>query len=274
MNESPPKGTQNSSSTKGKQQSPAPTMVDADVTHYDSAPLRSSTPSWFADFTEWMRGKTELLWEDRLSPSLQWLANIPARLSGGWVAIPHMSRHSRRRVKAKPFRSWNERGTRMLKQSTRLVTVVALVAAVVIILAAVSIRVASALSRVSTPSPSALLSLTPTPGSSITIRNGAGNYITPPPIPEYTMGMWVSNDTPGVGAATVVYARVGHNLAPVPNITVFITFNNHTISAVTNKDGIAQFSVSGNASQKPVYIYGSANVNGQDVKAETFFTPI
>lgn len=163
----------------------------------------------------------------------------------------------------------------MLRKFARvgLAVVVSLVVLAVLIVAAQ--RVANAVSKVKSPTDSLFGNGSTTNTASngaVTIRNGSGGDATMPPAPEYTLGMWASDMTPG--GTTTIYARVSQNSAPVPGVTVSISFNGRSLATNTNGFGIAAFTIpASGAHGQPVTVNGSVHINGQEIDADTFYTP-
>jgi hypothetical protein len=246
-------------------------VVDAD-TRQDAH--HTSKYGWLGDQLEWMRGKVELLWDNRLASMFGRLGNAPRRLTGGRVVPPRMSRRSRQQAGTRFLWSWEEQGVRMLKNIGRVSVVAVITGALLIVLGMAAARVANAVSHnvgslTKAPTP------TPPSGSAITIRNASGGNATFPPAPEYTLGMWPSNQTPGVGSSTTIYARVSHLAAPVQGVPVSISFNGQSMTARTNQDGIAAFHINASgASLQPVVVSGSIRINGKEIDASTFYTPL
>lgn len=265
----------------GSRTTPMPSMVDADQTagsRQSSAAFTSHNPTWWTDATEWLRGKGELLWENRLVPFLTWLGAVPERLFGAWGA---RTRLPRRRLRGSSLGewSWDDHGVRVTRQVGRFVMVAGVIAVAVLLISALAVHVASALAKSPTSLNKAAVSQpatpTPTPNPAITIHVNNGGF-TPPPAPAYTMGMWTSDNSPGVGGSVTVYARISQQGGlPVPDIAVSFSVYGHSESVKTDADGIAKIIVNASSgSNQPVLIDGTATVSGLNMTAETFFTPI
>lgn len=224
------------------------------------------------DLVEWFRGKFELAWENFLAPLFHWLVGIPLRLFGGWNRTVRLARGGHARVGL--AWSWEVQGVRMLKQVTRGVMLAAIALAVFVVMIAVAVRITSAITRAA---PAAIIvagTATPTTtDASITIRNINANAGTVPPIPAFTFGMWMSDEAPGIGVTTRVFARVSNYSAPVPNVVVTISIGGQTFSGLTNHDGLAIFPVSSGGTN-PVTVSGSVTVQGQTLNATTSFTAV
>jgi len=229
---------------------------------------------WRNDLLEWFRGKVELLGETRLSPVFGWIGDIPGRVFG-WQRRPRISRRSRRRASGQFLWTWEEQGVRMLKQFARICMVAAISAAVLIVVAAAAVRIASAFSNVKTPSIGlSSTSTTDGSGAAVTINN-IGTSATVLPMPTYTLGMWTSNTTPNAGGPTTIYALVSNQGAPVPHLSVSISVYGRSLTATTNSDGIASFTVNATSARyRPVEVNGSVFIDSQQIDASTFFTPI
>ena len=252
-------------------------MVDAErEPDANTSAFTSVEPRWWGNTGEWLRGKTELAWETRIVPAFAWIGAIFARLGNRWgrgVRIPE--RHMRRTGPLRVW-SWDEQGVRMLKRTTRMLMVVAVGAATIVIFIAAVTRIAAAVAGTHANLPISLNAPTATPDGGLTILNGTGSDAgTPIGIPDYTLGLWMSNSTPGVGEATTVYAKVTHLSAPVKGINVTFTVGGEPKVVATNADGIASLRVfSGGPGTVPVEIDGAVSIGGQNLTGNTFFTPI
>lgn len=257
-----------------------PAMVDADQnagSRQSPAAFTSHDPTWWTNATEWLRGKGELLWENSLVPFLGWLGSVPERLGGAWGS---RTRLPRRRLRGSSLAewSWDEHGLRIFRKVGRFVMLAGVSAVAVVLISALAVHVASALAQSPAPlnnsAANQAATATPTPNPAITIHVNNGNF-TPPPAPAYTLGMWTSDNSPPVGGSVIVYARISQQGLPVPNIPVSISVYGHSLSAKTNADGIATITVNASSgSNQPVLIDGAATVNGLNMTAQTFFTPI
>ncbi len=163
----------------------------------------------------------------------------------------------------------------MLKNIGRVSIVAAIIGALLIVLGMATARIANAVSHNVGALTKANPTATPSSGSAITIRNASGGNATFPPAPDYTLGMWPSDQTPSPGGPTTIYARVSHQSAPVPGIPVTISFNGQSMTAGTNQDGIAAFHISATgAALQPVVVSGAIHINGKEIDATTFYTPL
>jgi hypothetical protein len=116
-------------------------------------------------------------------------------------------------------------------------------------------------------------SSTATPPGAITIRTN-GDQGTPLGIPEYTLGMWMSNNSPAPGEQATVYAKLLNLSAPVPNVKVTFNMGGSTASIATDRDGIAAWKIGAGGGGGTVQINGSVSVGGQNLTASTFYTSI
>ncbi len=166
----------------------------------------------------------------------------------------------------------------MLKGLARIVLFSAISVAVLVLAIAGIVRISAAVSSINSPVDVSLgsTSTTTSPGDAISIGNpNSVNQGTPPGIPTYTFGMWMSNNSPSVGGSMTVYAKVSHLSAPVVGTPVIITVGGQGISVTTDSNGIATLRVYASGPGKiPVEIDGSVTVGGQTLTASTFFTPI
>ncbi len=226
---------------------------------------------------EGLRGKVELLWENGLAPVLGWIVSLPVRLLGGWGGRARVAAHTRRRLRQAPMWSWNEEGVRMLKQSTRMVLLAAAGLVVLALLAFGAVRAGKAFAGIRPPSlggGGGGAAATPTTVPAITIRNISGDG-TIPPAPQYTIGLWASNNTPGEGGSVTIYAKVENNTLPVPGVKVSLAVDGNTLTATTNRDGIASFNVVARGPiDQPDYVTGSVTIGGGTISNSTFFSPI
>ena len=252
-------------------------MVDAErEPDGNTSAFTSVEPGWWGNTGEWIRGKAELAWETRILPAFAWIGAIFGRLGNRWgrgVRIPE--RHMRRTGPLRVW-SWDEQGVRMLTRMTRMLMVVAVGAAAIVIFIAAATRIAAAVAQTHASLPISLNSPAATPDGGLTILNGNGDDAgTPVGIPDYTLGLWMSNSTPGVGEATTVYAKVTHLSAPVKGVNVTFTVGGGSTVVTTNADGIATLRVfSSGPGTVPVEIDGAVSIGGQNLTANTFFTPI
>lgn len=257
---------------------PKKTIIDSGTQkqdHFLQEDQWKNQPRWLSDSVEWWRGKTEFWWENRMLPIWNWLTTGFGSRSRGMRQQVHISWSTRRRALSTPRQgfAFTFTGGRMFSYFVRILTITAAVAAIVILIAAGSMRIATIVDKFSAPS-NPLSNSNSTPANdSITIHNNLGGNATPPPSPQYSLGMWPSNFTPAPGQASSIFVKVAQQTTPLANITVTITYNGHSQSTTTNKDGIAAFNVSSTVPQMPVNIFGSATVNGQNLTASTFITP-
>lgn len=259
--------------------SASPRMVDA--TRASDAPpstadlFNTSEPRWWGYAGEWLRGKAELAWETRIIPALGWLGMFLGRFGNRWgrsVRIPE-----RRMRGTGPLRVWSieEQGVRMLKRITRLLMIIAVGAAAIVIFAAAATRLAAFLTQSRANLSVTLNSATATPASGLTILNGDGGDVTPVGIPAYTLGLWMSNNSPGVGEPTTVYVKLTHYSAPVPDVRITLTVGGGPTVVTTNAEGMATLRVFSNGpGAVPVEIDGAVTIDGQNLTASTFFTPL
>jgi hypothetical protein len=232
-------------------------------------PLGDVETRW-SESAEWLRGKGELMWESFLGPVFSGLLSIPRRLGAMWGSRARLRRHTRAPA------SWaaSGQGVRMLGKIARSVLFVAFFLGVVGVMAFGAVSFAKAVSRgASTVSNNLAPVPTSTQPSDLTIRNNNGGGSTIPPIPEYTLGLWVSNSTPGYGEAMTVYARISDYSLPVSGQTVTFSWNDQTQSAKTDRDGIAVITISAiGTPTQPVVITGSVTIKGNALTNQTFFT--
>ena len=256
--------------------SPRRRIVDAHEERPDSRatpPLFTAEPNWWSTTSEWLRGKSELVWDSAVLPVLGWLGHITERIGLG----RRVRRISQRTVRnTGELRTWNDAGAGMIKRVSRILMIAAISAALLVVVSALAVRAVGALSNIQ---PNISLgggssSSTATPPGAITIRNG-GNSGTPVGIPNDTLGMWMSNNSPSSGEQITVYAKVARLSAPVPNIKVSFNIGGNTASVTTDQDGIAAWKISGNGpGSVPVAVNGAVTVDGQNLTATTFYTPI
>jgi hypothetical protein len=236
------------------------------------APLTSAEPTWWTTTGEWLRGKGELVWESALVPSINFVGQTLERIGIGRGTRRINGRTMRRTGE---LRNWNDAGAGMIKRVSRILMVAAVSAAVLVVMSALAVRVVGAFSHIQ---PNLSLgggaASTATPPGAITIRNQSGNA-TPVGIPDYTFGMWMSNNSPSGGEQVTVYGKVMHQGAPVPGLKVTYTIGGNTTTITTDVDGIAAWKIGGNgAGSVPIEIDGAVSVGGQTLNASTFYTPI
>jgi hypothetical protein len=258
--------------------SPRERIIDAEPSDERSSSnaFGAVRSGWGNDALEWLRGKAELAWETRIQPLFAWLRGIFGRFGNGWGREVHIPERRMRSGGAMRVWSWDEQGVRMLKRVTRMLMLIAVGAASIVILAAAATRIASAVTQargnISIPLTSGS---SPTPNGGLTILNGDGNNATPVSNPTYTLGLWMSNNSPAVGQATTVYARVSNLSAPIAGAKVSFNVGGGTTTVTTDSYGIAALSVYSNGpGAVPVEIDGSVTVGGQKLTSSTFFTPI
>ncbi len=267
--------TRAAGSTGPSQTSPRRRVIDANEEGTNprvSAPMAAAEPIWWQGTSEWLRGKGELVWETVLFPVLSWLGQLLARIGLG----QRTRRISQRTVRnTGELRSWNDAGAGMIKQVSRILMVAAVSAAVLVVGTALAVRAVSALSNIQPGfSLGGTASSTATPGGAITIRNNGGNA-TPVGIPQYTFGMWMSNNSPSGGELITVYGKVTNLSAAMPNVKVTYNIGGNTATITTDQDGIAAWKIGGNgAGSSPVEVNGTVTINGQTLTASTFYTPI
>jgi hypothetical protein len=227
-------------------------------------------PSSFSNAFEWLRGKAELAWETRLLPLFSWV--------GG--------RFSRRRIRVSGRRvrhtgelgwSWERQGVGMLKRTTRMLMTIGISAAAIVLFAAIAIRISAAFSHVQ-PNISIGLgdsSNTATPEGAITIRNDGSGNGTPIGIPQYTLGMWPSNQSPGEGEGITIYAKVAQYSAPVVGVPVVFSIGGNNTTIYTNGDGLAIWHIGAvGPANVPIEIDSEVKIGGQDLTANTFYSII
>jgi hypothetical protein len=252
-----------------------PRVVDAsrDANSSQDVPaFRVTKPNWGNNAFEWLRGKLELAWETVGQPFFGWIAARFGRRNRG------ISSRRVRRTGSLAGWSWDEQGARMAKRISRMVLVVGVSAAVLVVLAAGTVRLISAISGIH-PSISLGLgsdSATSTPQGAISIRNTGGfDQGTPVGIPEYTFGMWASNQEPSGGEAITIYAKVTHYSTGVGGVPVVFSIGGNTTTISTDSNGLATWHINANGpAAYPVEIDGAVSVGGQNLTASTFYSII
>lgn len=118
-----------------------------------------------------------------------------------------------------------------------------------------------------------------TPGrGGFVVSAPTGDQNATPTSPAYTIGTWVSNDTPSGGQVTL-YARVLHNFKAVKGVSVVFTVQYANGEATygpkkTDASGLAQVNITYSAGQgQVVFVIATTHVGGQDISADTSFTP-
>lgn len=267
--------------TAKQQPTTTPKMVESTVTSsFESTrpAIKPQEPSKLRDGFEWVRGKLELVWETIFIPFFGWLRAMTERLFGSWGGRMRLPAGARRGSGRLADWSWDEQGVRMLKQTLRILVLTAICAAVVVLLSAGTIRLVNAVSNIKSPFTTGSTSspdATATGVPAITIRNTNGQDGTPPPMPQFTFGMWVSNNTPPLGGPVTIYAKVSQFSKPLPGIGITVSVYGRNITGTTNQDGIAAFTLNtGGKAQVPITAYGSVHLGDADYSATTFFTPI
>jgi hypothetical protein len=243
---------------------------EADPAAHTSPDFTVNEPSSISNAFEWLRGKAELAWETRLLPLFSWV--------GG--------RFSRRRIRVSGRRvrhtgelgwSWERQGVGMLKRTTRMLMTIGISAAAIVLFAAIAIRISAAFAHVQ---PNINIGLgdsnnTATPEGAITIRNDGSGNGTPIGIPQYTLGMWPSNHSPGGGEGITVYAKVAQYSAPVVGVPVVFSIGGNNTTIYTNGDGLAIWHIgAGGPVNVPIEIDGEVKIGGQDLTASTFYSII
>ncbi len=165
----------------------------------------------------------------------------------------------------------------MLKRTSRMLMTIGISAAAIVLFAAVAVRLSAAVSQIH---PSVSLGLgnssnTATPEGAITIRNNGSGSGTPIGIPQYTMGMWASNESPGEGEAITIYAKVAQYSTPVAGVPVVFSIGGQPTTIYTNQDGLAIWRIAATGPVNvPIEIDGSCTIGGQTLTASTFYSII
>jgi hypothetical protein len=163
----------------------------------------------------------------------------------------------------------------MLRRTSRMLMVIGISAATLVLLAAAAVRLSAAFSHVSSNINISLgNNATPTPIGAITIRNTNGEG-TPVGIPRYTFGMWSSSEEPSPGETITIYGRVSEYSAPVQGATVVFSFGGNSVSATTDRFGLASVHIYANGpAVTPIEIDGAVSIGGQTLTGSTFYSII
>lgn len=204
----------------------------------------------------------------------------PSNKPTTWIVEPSVGERIKNHFSvAMPF-AWRERARRRGYWRRRVMPVIAIMLGVAFAFAIGYVALesaghaAGALSTTSQPLPQA------TTGGSVMISPLNSTDASPTPtLPQYTMGVWVSDTLPQGGSVTV-YARVSNNAAAQPNakVSFHASTPNGDISvgpAVTDAYGVAsaQLNYGNVGSGQPIVVTATTTVNGQTATADfTFVT--
>jgi len=204
---------------------------------------------------------------------------IHVRANNAWSAEPSWSDGLREWWSvAAPYR-WRERAWRRGFWRRRVLRTASLVV-VVLTIALIAYGAFTLALRATHTSLTRLVpisSATPGPGGFV-VSAPSGEQNATPTSPAYVIGTWVSDDTPS-GGQVRLFARVTHNYRAVKGASVVFTVQSpggvSTYGpAKTDSAGLAQVKITYNAGQgQVVFVIATTVYNGQDISADTSFTP-
>ncbi|MGH2515451.1 MAG: hypothetical protein ACRDHP_07330 [Ktedonobacterales bacterium] len=196
----------------------------------------------------------------------------------GWVA------GLRERLPRRSPYSWRERDWRVSSWAYRI-RVLPIVAAVLIAMLVVGTFAFVVASRAAAGAATGLHTISssnssaPQTSGGVILQQPASGAPTPA-APTYTVGVWVTNDSPGAGGTEQVYVRVSNNANPVGHapVTLSITWGSGGSSygpALTDSYGLASFQVIvGGPPGQPEFVTATASAGKTSVSADTVFVPV
>lgn len=205
--------------------------------------------------------------------------SLSERTSAAWLVAPSWSDHLHDWLATVAPYSWRERAWRRgfwRRRILRALTLVAVVA-VVTLIAYGAFNGALRATHTSLAQFAPISSATPGPGGFV-VSAPTGDQNATPTSPAYVIGTWVSNDVPSGGQITL-FAKVTHNTGPVKGAKVVFTVQYPNGDAnygpvKTDAAGLAQVKIAYGAGRgQVVFVIATTHANGQDITADTSFTP-
>jgi len=205
--------------------------------------------------------------------------SLSERTSGAWLVAPSWSDRLHDWMNTAAPYSWRERAWRRgfwRRRILRTLTLVAVIA-VVALIAYGAFNAALRATHTSLAKIVPISSATPGKGGFV-VSAPSGDQNATPTSPAFIIGTWASNDTPSGGQVTL-FARVTHNYGPVKGAQVIFTVQYPNGDATygpvkTDAAGLAQEKITYGAGQgQVVFVIATTHADGQDITADTSFTP-